>query len=44
MSPSHDRHERLNSALILAITRWLPDDLWFGVDSSIYLSEEPDRR
>ena len=46
MSPSHDLHERLKSALILAVTRWLPDNLWFGVESSIYLSEktfvEPD--
>jgi Uma2 family endonuclease len=46
VSPSHDPHERLKSALVLAITRWLPDDLWFGVESSIYLSEktfvEPD--
>ncbi len=46
VSPSHDPHERLKSALILAITRWLPDHLWFGVESSIYLSEktfvEPD--
>jgi hypothetical protein len=46
MSPSHDPHERLKSALIVAVTRWLPDDLWFGVESSIYLSEktfvEPD--
>jgi Uma2 family endonuclease len=25
MSPSHDLHERLKSALILAVTRWLPD-------------------
>jgi Uma2 family endonuclease len=46
MSPSHDPHERMKSALVLALTRWLPDNLWFGVQSSIYLSEmtfiEPD--
>jgi Uma2 family endonuclease len=46
VSPSHDPHERMKSALVFAITRWLPDDLWFGVQSSIYLSEktfiEPD--
>jgi Uma2 family endonuclease len=46
VSPSHDPHERTKSALILAVTRWLPDDLWFGVESSIYLAEktfvEPD--
>jgi Uma2 family endonuclease len=46
VSPSHDPHERLKSALILAVSRWLPDELWFGVESSIYLSEktfvEPD--
>jgi Uma2 family endonuclease len=46
LSPSHDPHERIKSALILAITPQLPADLWFGVESSIYLSErtfvEPD--
>jgi Putative restriction endonuclease len=46
VSPSRDPHERMKSALVLAVTRWLPDDLWFGVQSSIYLSEktfvEPD--
>lgn len=46
LSPSHDPHERLKSALILAITPQLPKELWFGVESSIYLSErtfvEPD--
>jgi Uma2 family endonuclease len=46
VSPSHDPHERMKSALVLALTRWLPEDLWFGVQSSIYLSEktfvEPD--
>ena len=46
VSPSHDPHERTKSALVLALTGWLPADLWFGVQSSIYLSEktfiEPD--
>jgi len=46
VSPSHDPHERMKSALIMVISRWLPDDLWFGVQSSIYLSDktfvEPD--
>jgi Uma2 family endonuclease len=46
VSPSHDPHERMKSALLMAITRWLPADLWFGAQSSIYLSEktfvEPD--
>ena len=46
VSPSHDPHERMKSALIFAVTRWLPDGLWFGVQSSIYLAEktfvEPD--
>jgi Uma2 family endonuclease len=46
MSPSHDPHERLKSALILALAPRLPDDMWFGVESSIFLAEktfvEPD--
>jgi Uma2 family endonuclease len=46
VSPSHDPHERIKSALILALTPRLPEELWFGVESSIYLSEktfvEPD--
>lgn len=46
VSPSHDPHERIKTALIRAISRWLPDDLWFGTESSIYLAEktfvEPD--
>ena len=45
-SPSHDPHERIKTALIRAISSWLPDDLWFGSESSIYLAEktfvEPD--
>ena len=45
-SPSHDPHERMKSALILALTSRLPDGMWFGVESSIFLSEktfvEPD--
>ncbi|MEA2870624.1 MAG: hypothetical protein QOH67_600 [Hyphomicrobiales bacterium] len=46
VSPSHDPHERIKSALILAIAPRLPEDLWLGVQSSIYLTErtfvEPD--
>ena len=46
VSPSHDPHERVKSGLILAIGRWLPGDLWFGSESSVYLAEktfvEPD--
>src|SRR2546430_16025197 len=46
VSPSHDPHERMKSALVIALTRWLPTDLWFGIQSSIYLSAktfiEPD--
>jgi Uma2 family endonuclease len=46
VSPSHDPHERIKSALILVIARHLPDDLWLSVESSIYLAErtfvEPD--
>jgi Uma2 family endonuclease len=46
VSPSHDPHERVKSALILAIAPRLPDDLWLGVQSSIYLADrtfvEPD--
>src|SRR4051794_25585151 len=46
VSPSHDPHERMKSALIIALIRWLPADLWFGIQSSIYLSAktfiEPD--
>jgi Uma2 family endonuclease len=46
LSPNHDPHERVKSALILAIAGRLPDDLWLSVESSIYLAErtfvEPD--
>jgi Uma2 family endonuclease len=46
VSPSHDPHERVKSALILRIARALPDALWLSVESSIYLAErtfvEPD--
>jgi len=46
VSPSHDPHERVKSALNLEIARRLPDDLWLSVESSIYLAErtfvEPD--
>jgi Uma2 family endonuclease len=46
LSPSHDPHERIKSALVLALAPRLPDELWFGAESSIYLSEktfvEPD--
>lgn len=46
VSPSHDPHERIKSAVILAVTPLLPKDLWFGVESSMYLAErtfvEPD--
>jgi len=46
VSPRHDPHERVKSGLNLVIARWLPGDLWLGVESSIYLAErtfvEPD--
>ena len=46
MSPSYDPHERMKTALIRAISAWLPNGLWFGSESSIYLAEktfvEPD--
>ncbi len=46
VSPRHDPHERVKSGLILTIARRLPDDLWLGVRTSIYLAEftfvEPD--
>jgi Uma2 family endonuclease len=46
VSPSHDPHERVKSALILAIAPRIPDDLWLSVESSIYLADrtfvEPD--
>lgn len=46
VSPSHDPHERIKSGLILVIPHCLPKELWFGVESSIYLGErtfvEPD--
>jgi Uma2 family endonuclease len=46
VSPSHDPHERIKSALILAIATRLPQQLWLSVGSSIYLAErtfvEPD--
>lgn len=46
VSPSHDPHERIKSALILALAPRLPKDLWLSVESSIYLAErtfvEPD--
>ena len=44
-SKSH-RHELIKTALNIAIVRALPDHLWMGVESSMYLSErtvlEPD--
>lgn len=46
MAAKHHVHERVKSALTLAIARALPDDLWLGVESSIRLSRtslvEPD--
>lgn len=46
VSPSHDPHERIKSALILAIAPRLPNELWLSVESSIYLADrtfvEPD--
>jgi Uma2 family endonuclease len=46
MSPKKNFHEFMKSALTIAIARALPEDLWLGVESSIYLSEatfvEPD--
>jgi Uma2 family endonuclease len=46
MAAKYHAHERVKSALNLAIARTLPDDLWLGVESSIRLSEktvvEPD--
>lgn len=38
VSPSHDPYERVKSGLILAIAPHLPQDLWLGVGSSIYLA------
>jgi len=38
VSPSHDPHERVKSGLILAIAPHLPQDLWLGVGSSVYLA------
>lgn len=39
-------HELIKSALILQLSRALPDDLWLGVESTMYLSDrtllEPD--
>jgi Uma2 family endonuclease len=46
VSPSHDPHERIKSGLILVVPPRLPTELWFGVESSIYLGQrtfvEPD--
>jgi len=33
-------HERLKSALTFHIVRTLPEALWFGVESTLYLSED----
>ncbi len=46
MSPKHDPHERIKVAFAIAISRRLPDDLWLGIEGTIYLAErtfvEPD--
>lgn len=46
VSPSHDPHERVKSALILKIAPRIPNDLWLSVESSVYLTQrtfvEPD--
>jgi Uma2 family endonuclease len=46
VSPHHDPHEAVKSALTLYLARWLPHDLRLGIESSIYLSDrtfvEPD--
>src|SRR5262245_38647100 len=46
VSPSHDPHERVKSALILRIAPLIPKEMWLGVQSSIYLAPrtfvEPD--
>src|SRR4051794_23897378 len=46
MAAKYHAHERIKSALILALARALPPDLWIGVESSIRLSDhtlvEPD--
>lgn len=45
-SPKKNTHEFIKSALTLRIARALPDNLWLGIESSIYLDDhtfvEPD--
>ena len=38
VSPSHDPHERVKSALILQIAPHIPKDIWLGVQASIYFA------
>lgn len=40
ISPKRNEHEFIKSFLNMAVVRALPDDLWLGVESSIYLSDE----
>jgi Uma2 family endonuclease len=46
MGPKSHAHERIKSALFIAMSNSLPRDLWLGVESSIFLSKntfvEPD--
>lgn len=46
MQSKTHRHEIIKSSLILSLARALPDTLWMGVESSMYLSDrtilEPD--
>ena len=46
MAAKNHIHERVKSAITLAVARALPDDLWLGIESSIQLSDlslvEPD--
>lgn len=39
MAAKNHAHERVKSALTLAIARALPDTLWLGIESSIQLSD-----
>lgn len=38
MQAKNHPHERVKSALILALSRSLPDDLWLGVETSVRLA------
>lgn len=40
MGPKSNAHERIKSALIIAIANTLPSNLWLGAESSIFLSQD----